>query len=85
MSVREEEEEEDQWILSSVFSQSGALGSRLTGAGWGGCAVSLVKEEDLQKFLVNVREKFYLSDRKDRADQSIFPTLPGCGIYAVRL
>jgi galactokinase len=71
------------------FRQSGALGSRLTGAGWGGCAVSLVRQENLDEFISNVREKFYLnskdSKRIAKADQSIFPTLPGCGIYAIRL
>ena len=75
-------------MILFVFSQSGALGSRLTGAGWGGCAVSLVREENLSTFVENVRQRFYLQSgdtkRKDRVDQSVFPTLPGCGIYAVR-
>lgn len=72
-----------------MFSESGALGSRLTGAGWGGCAVSLVREENLDKFLDEVRQKFYLNGsdakRAEKADSSIFPTLPGSGICAVRL
>ncbi|CAF3789178.1 unnamed protein product [Adineta steineri] len=75
--------------LTEICRQNGALGSRLTGAGWGGCAVSLVKQENLNDFIRNVREKFYTnskdSKRISKADQSIFPTLPGCGIYAVRL
>lgn len=74
--------------LTEICRQSGALGSRLTGAGWGGCAVSLVREENLSTFVENVRQRFYLQSgdtkRKDRVDQSVFPTLPGCGIYAVR-
>ena len=72
-----------------MFRQSGALGSRLTGAGWGGCAVSLVRQENLDEFIGKVREKFYQnskdSKRIAKADQSIFPSLPGCGVYAVRL
>ncbi|UJR16376.1 hypothetical protein I4U23_003279 [Adineta vaga] len=75
--------------LTDICRQSGALGSRLTGAGWGGCAVSLVRQENLDKFIASVRDKFYIgsndSKRASKADQSIFPTLPGCGIYAVRL
>lgn len=71
------------------FRDSGALGSRLTGAGWGGCAVSLVRQEHLENFIKNVREKFYInsnnSNRIAKADQSIFATLPACGVYAVRL
>jgi galactokinase len=73
----------------NIFRQSGALGSRLTGAGWGGCAVSLVRQENIDEFIRNVREKFYINNkdpkRVEKANQSIFPTLPGCGIYAVRL
>ncbi|KAH7678606.1 Galactokinase protein [Dioscorea alata] len=39
----------------------GAIGARLTGAGWGGCAVALVKESIVPQFILNLKESFYQS------------------------
>lgn len=40
--------------LVSVALSSGAIGSRLTGAGWGGCIVSLVPEDKSSEFKNNL-------------------------------
>ena len=36
-----------------------ALGTRLTGAGWGGCAISLVRDENVPLFMELIENKFY--------------------------
>jgi N-acetylgalactosamine kinase len=45
--------------LVAIALEAGALGSRLTGAGFGGCTVSLVEESGLQPFLSHVARAYY--------------------------
>lgn len=67
--------------LVAVSKSAGALGSRLTGAGWGGCTVSLVAEENVEAFLETVRADFYEKDsaRMGNLATSLFSTKPGPG------
>lgn len=57
------------------------MGSRLTGAGWGGCAVSMVPSEKAESFLLAVRESYFLPDPRRAAmeKQSLFVSKPGGG------
>uniref|UniRef100_A0A8C1NL74 N-acetylgalactosamine kinase n=1 Tax=Cyprinus carpio TaxID=7962 RepID=A0A8C1NL74_CYPCA len=67
--------------LVDICLQAGAVGSRLTGAGWGGCTVSMVPGERIDSFLQTVREHYYAPDARRSAleKQSLFVTRPGGG------
>ncbi|XP_032806419.1 N-acetylgalactosamine kinase [Petromyzon marinus] len=65
--------------------KSGAVGSRLTGAGWGGCAVSLVPVGEIEAFQLLLKERFYVEAPHSRllAYNSMFATQPvmGAALY----
>ncbi|CAG8491620.1 9636_t:CDS:2 [Paraglomus occultum] len=69
--------------LVRVCLECGAKGSRLTGAGWGGCVVSVIPGNESEEFISKVTEKYYnvrFPDLpKERLSEVIFETLPGAG------
>ena len=72
--------------LTGMARAAGALGSRLTGAGWGGCTVSLVPKKNLKTFIDSVMD-YYTKERApedklwitDDLDRYIFGSQPGAG------
>ncbi|KAI8819376.1 ribosomal protein S5 domain 2-type protein [Fimicolochytrium jonesii] len=77
--------------LTRIAREAGAYGSRLTGAGWGGCVVSLVAESEVESFIGKVREAYYDKRRPDlkgkdaEMEDYVFASKPGGGAAVVRL
>lgn len=45
-------------IVEAAWKQQGVIGARMTGAGFGGCAVSIVKEAAVDAFIENVGKEY---------------------------
>ena len=69
--------------LCSLARQAGSYGSRLTGAGWGGCSVHLVPEKDVEAVRKNWIEHYYKPRFPDitaeRLAEAIVISKPGSG------
>lgn len=67
--------------LTRLAREAGAYGSRLTGAGWGGCTVSLVAEDDVEPFIRKISESYlaYHGFTQDELHEVLFATKPSSG------
>ncbi|KAI9000650.1 galactokinase gal [Trametes punicea] len=69
--------------LAALARASGAYGSRITGAGWGGCTVSLVAEDKVEEFIAKVKAGYapYKNLEGEALREVIFATKPSSGAF----
>ncbi|KAG6879790.1 hypothetical protein C0992_011588 [Termitomyces sp. T32_za158] len=67
--------------LTRLAREAGAYGSRLTGAGWGGCTVSLVAEDKVMAFIEQIKNTYapYKGLEGEALNEVIFATRPSSG------
>ncbi len=66
-------------IVNAAVESTGCAGAKMSGAGFGGCAVALVKEEHLPRFAKQVKERYY---KETGLQADIFPVeaVDGVGV-----
>lgn len=67
--------------LVSIFQSSGAYGARLTGAGWGGCTVALITEDQIPTIKKNLYDMYYCNIFKnpEEMESAVFVVQAGDG------
>ena len=57
--------------ICGIARKAGAYGSRLTGAGWGGCTVNLVPQKNVEAVTEALRKEYYLKKFPDISDEQL--------------
>ena len=69
--------------LCAIARKAGSYGSRLTGAGWGGCSVHLVPKDKVEAIRAAWQEEYYAKRfpdmDKEKLEQAVVVTEPGHG------
>ena len=63
-------------MVASARRQGGCLGARMTGAGFGGCAIALVREADVAPFMANVAREY---EQSTHLTPDLFVARPAAG------
>ena len=71
--------------ICEISGKAGALGSRLTGAGWGGCAVVMVEQKRAEEVMKEIKEQFFIGERAGKEGEGMFVTVPSCGATVLKL
>jgi galactokinase len=63
-------------MVDAALASPGCLGARMTGAGFAGCAIALVEEDQLEPFVRATESRYRASTREE---PTIFPCIPSEG------
>jgi galactokinase len=74
--------------ICTIAIQAGAYGSRLTGAGWGGCTVHLVPQRSVDSVVEALKKEYYYKKFHDMSDETLKEAIviskPGQGSSVIR-
>ncbi|MFW6265089.1 MAG: galactokinase [Bacillota bacterium] len=68
-------------LVELALEQKGVSGSRMTGAGFGGCTVTLIQEKHLDDFISNVSSSYY---KETGIETEIYVSSPANGAKEIR-
>ena len=71
--------------LIAAAKTAGAIGARLTGAGFGGCTINLVPRANLSLFHVMMERTFYQHQPDARLGQHCFPVSASAGASVMQV
>jgi galactokinase len=71
--------------LVAAAKEAGAVGARLTGAGFGGCTINLVPSGDASLFHTLIERSFYQSTAGVRRGDHCFTVTPSAGASVMRV
>jgi galactokinase len=73
-------------LVNAARDVDGCIGSRLTGAGFGGCTVSLVRQDRVDAFRKQVSDRYRQSPDAQGAEAQLYVTrpAPGAGLTKVQ-
>ena len=70
------------WIVEIALNHSACYGARMTGAGFGGCAVALVQADHVDSFVSTVTEEYC---KRSGLQPSLYVCSPAAGAEAILL
>ena len=65
--------EEIDFLVDETLKMEGVAGSRITGGGFGGCTVSIVRKDQAQKIISAVGEKYLNQFGKEAGFYRVMP------------